>query len=64
MSYKYDPYRNTLTHINDENPIASLPIPASDTSVIVKQYELTNDCIERIADAVVRKLKEVEHETN
>lgn len=25
MSYKYDPYRDKLIHINDENPIAVFP---------------------------------------
>ena len=46
---------DTFTHTNDEESIIS--IPTSENSVIVKQYELTDDCIERIADAVVWKLK-------
>ena len=54
MSYKYDPYRGTFEHIPDEQPITANFPPVQ--YQIVKQIDLTQDSIEQIADAVVRKL--------
>lgn len=59
MSYNYDPVTDKFTHIPDKMPttetirIDSIPSAAK----IVKQVELTDDCIDRIADAVMRKLR-------
>ena len=50
MSYKYVPYTDSFVHIPDEQPIH-----------VVKQTDLTDECINRIADAVVQKLREVEY---
>ena len=51
MSYKYNPYRDTFTHIDDETQITAYPVVAT----------LTEDVIEKIANAVVRKLREEQH---
>ena len=55
MSYKYNPYRDTFEHIPDEPPI-TVNFPYTPYQ-IVQRVELTQDSIERIADAVVRKLR-------
>lgn len=55
MSYKYDPYRDTFEYIPDEQSITVNFPPVQ--YQIVKQIDLTQDSIEQIADAVVRKLK-------
>lgn len=57
MSYKYNPYRDTFEHIPDEQP-TTVNFPPVQYK-IVKQIDLTQDNIEQIADAVVRKLKDV-----
>lgn len=59
MSYKYDPYRDTFIHIPDEN---NTTIDVSLTGslmpwTIVKQVELTDETIDKIAEKVVEKLK-------
>ena len=59
MSYKYDPCRDTFTHIPDEN---NTTIDVSLTGslmpwTIVKQVELTDETIDKIAEKVVEKLK-------
>lgn len=63
MSYKYNPYRDTFEHVDDEQPNTAYgtgtapPIP-------VYTYPITyiaDECIEKIADAVVRKIKGEEH---
>lgn len=61
MSYKYNPYRDTFTHIDDEEPITAtgtvtVPI-VSATPVHSYRVYLADECIERIAEAVVIKLK-------
>ena len=61
MSYKYDPYRDKFEHIPDEKTI-SVNFPPVQYQ-IVRQVELTLDNIEKIADAVVRKLRAEEKET-
>ena len=70
MSYKYNPYRDTFTHIDDEEPITArgtgtapnggtrtIPIMPA-TLVYSRAVDLTDECIERIAEAVVRKMGE------
>ena len=37
-------------------------VPLEETAIIVKKVELTDECIEKIADTVVRKL--VDYKTN
>ena len=54
MSYKYNPYRDTFEHISDEKSITVNFPPAQ--YQIVERIDLTQDSIEKIADAVVRKL--------
>lgn len=62
MSYKYY-HPDTLTPINDEPKYETITVPVSyitvpvNNTVTVRQCELTDECIERIAEAVVRKLK-------
>lgn len=53
MSYKYDPYRDTYEHVDDEQTITV----ADTKSWLVEQCELTDECIEKIADAVARKMR-------
>lgn len=48
--------------IDNENSVVTIPILGSDKAIIVKQYELTDECIERVADTVVRKMMEAERE--
>ena len=55
MSYKYDPYRDTFEHIPDEQSLTVNFPPVQ--YQIVKQIDLTQDSIEKIADSVVRILK-------
>lgn len=60
MSYKYDPYTDRFTHIDDEGStwvIGSFP-NSSCTYKLVQQIELTDECIQRIAEEVVRLIKE------
>lgn len=55
MSYRYDGYTDTFTHIPDENPItANFPFPKWE---VVRQVELSDECIENIADAIAKRLK-------
>lgn len=58
MSYKYNPHRDTFEHIDDEQTIYAYGT-ATDTSKAwtVEQCELTDECIEKIADAVARKMR-------
>lgn len=53
MSYKYDPYRDRFTHIDDEQPIRV------DSSTILYQMQvgLSDECIEEIAERVVELIK-------
>lgn len=58
MSYKYDPYRDTFTHIPDENSITINLSPAGPLMPLtVQKVELTDETIDRIAGKVVEKLK-------
>lgn len=59
MSYRYNPYTDTFTHIDDEPNIA---IGTPQIAFTVQKVELAESCIEKIAEAVVRKLKEVDDE--
>ena len=58
MSYKYNPYRDSFTHIDDEESITvymtRADIPVHTCPVVY----LADECIDRIADAVARKLRE------
>lgn len=61
MSYKYHPYTDTFEHIDDEqSTIATININNSLPYQIVRQVELTDECIQKIVDRVVKALKEVE----
>ena len=56
MSYRYNPYRDTFEHIPDEQPTTvNYSFPQFQ---MVRYVELSQECIEQIADAVVRKLKQ------
>ena len=55
MSYKYDPFTDTFTHIPDEG---SITVPYSPPhSYITKEVEISDECIKKIADEVVKKLR-------
>lgn len=54
--YKYDPVNNTFTKIGDDEPISA----GMSTPLQVQMYPcvyIADECIEKIADAVVRKMK-------
>lgn len=65
MSYKYDPYTDSFTHIADESPTYVSSIKPDNTVpfAFARKCDLTDACIEKIAEVVVRKLREsTEHE--
>lgn len=51
MSFKYDHYTDSFIHVKDEEPIAWT----------VKKVELTEECIDRIAEVVEKKRSDPEH---
>lgn len=55
MSYRYNPYTDTFTHINDEQNIA---VGTPQIPFIVKEIDLTERCIEQIAEKVAKRLRE------
>ena len=57
MSYRYNPYRDTFEQIEDEQPINAHLTITHLPYQIVQQVELTQECIEKIAEAVIRRLK-------
>lgn len=57
MSYRYNQYRDTFEHIPDEQPTTVNYLLPQLPFQTVKYVELSQECIEKIADAVVRKLK-------
>ena len=57
MSYRYDSFTDTFVHIPDEPPNTAVGMGYMPQYILQKQVELTNECIEAIADAVIRKLK-------
>lgn len=66
MSYKYNPYRDTFTHIDDEEPITAWGTGTAPNVTAIPVYSypivyIADECIERIADAIMRKMKE-EHD--
>lgn len=66
MSYKYNPCRDTFTHVDDEEQITAYGTGTAPNVSAIPIYSypivyLADECIERIADAIVRKM-EVEHE--
>ena len=58
MSYKYNPYRDTFEHVPDEEPITISAKVDSKTYTVEQLVNLTDESIDRIADAVARKLRE------
>ena len=61
MRYRYNPYRDTFEHNDDETATtASINISTFPTPIIIKQVELTQSSIDAIAEAVVKKLREGE----
>ena len=64
MSYRYDPYRDRFEHIDDERPISASGTATlswnqtSNAYKVVQLTELTDECVEKIADAVAKRLKE------
>lgn len=58
--YRYDNYTDSFVRINGEPNTGSttvrIGVPLKE-AVVVHKTELTDECIDRIADAVVRKLK-------
>ncbi len=59
MSYKYDPWRDTFTHIPDEDTVTINVSPTGPLMPwrIVEQVELTDETIDKIAEKIVEKLK-------
>ena len=55
MSYRYNPYTDTFTHIDDEPNIA---VGTPQIPFIVKEIDLTERCIEQIAEKVAKRLRE------
>ena len=58
--YRYDNYTDSFVRIDGEPNTGSttvrVGVPLKGTAVTIKKVELTDECIEKIADAVVRKL--------
>lgn len=57
--YKYDPYTDKFTKISDDGPVSA---GTSTTMAAIPVYTypcvyIAEECIEKIADAVVRKMK-------
>lgn len=61
MMYRYDNYTDSFVRIDGEPNTGSttvrVGVPLKEMA-IVKKVELTDECIDKIADAVVRKLTE------
>lgn len=59
MSNKHNPYRDLYEHIDDEQLMTACGIGTT-PPIPVYTYPITyiaDECIEKIADAVVRKIK-------
>lgn len=58
--YRYDNYTDSFVRIDGEPNTGSttvrVGVPLKETAVTIKKVELTDECIDKIADAVVRKL--------
>lgn len=58
--YRYDNYTDSFVRIDGEPNTGSttvrVGVPLKETAITVKKVELTDECIDKIADAVVRKL--------
>lgn len=58
--YRYDNYTDSFVRIDGEPNTGSttvrVGVPLKE-SVLVQKTELTDECVDRIADAVVRKLR-------
>lgn len=57
MSYKDNRYRDTYTH-SDTEPFITVNSP-TELYRIVEQVELTDECIQKIAERVVKLIKDV-----
>lgn len=55
MSYRYDPITDRFIHIEDEPNIA---IGTPQIPFFVKEVDLTQRCIEQIAEEVANRLRE------
>ena len=69
MSYRYNPYRDMFEHIQDEQPITAYGTGTAHDYSAIPVYAfpvvyLDEGCIDRIADAVVRKLRGLQDETD
>ena len=53
--YRYDNYTDSFVRIDGEPNTVSTTVRVGE-SVLVQKTELTDECVDRIADAVVRKL--------
>lgn len=54
--YKYDPFSDKFTKIIDDGPVYTYPYVYIDIIDDGPVY-IADECIEKIADAVVRKMK-------
>ena len=58
--YRYDNYTDSFVRIDGEPNTGSttvrVGVPLKETAITVKKTELTDECIDKIADAVMRKL--------
>ena len=58
--YRYDNYTDSFVRIDGEPNTGSttvrVGVPLKETAIIVKKVELTDECIDKIAEVVVRKL--------
>jgi len=61
MSFRYNPYRDTFDHVEDESPTtAVINVNTIPTAIVVQKVELTESCINEIAEAVAKKLREMD----
>ena len=63
---RYDPYTDSFIHEgNDESITATISIDSMPKNIIqMNVVELSSECIDKIADAVVKKLKAEQTEPN
>ncbi len=66
--YQYDNYTDSFVRVDGEPNTGSttvrVGVPLAETAVTVKKIELTDDSINKIADAVVQKLRAEQTEPN
>lgn len=61
MSYKYNPYRDTFTHVDDEECITAYGTGTAPNYTATPVYTypvvyIADECIAKIADAVAQKI--------